>query len=106
MDGCVPFVDGWTDCWTGTGPPGPLRIGGFGRLRSSSMPLATLVPAFAPASTRTLPELEIDLTCEPEIVAVPQAAVRSAAATRSTRSLFIATGITQRATLTDGLDAA
>jgi hypothetical protein len=46
------------------------------------------------------------LTWEPEMVAVPQAAVRSAAATRSTRSLFIAMGITQRASSADGLDAA
>ena len=64
------------------------------------------VAAFAPASTRTVPELEIDLTWEPEMVAVPQAAISSAAATRSARSLFIATGITRRATLTDALDAA
>ena len=101
-DGVVAFVVGDCDCGAGTVPP--LWTGGFGRLRSS--PEATEVPAFAPALTPTVPELEIDLTCVPEIVAVPQAAVRSAAATRSTRNLFIATGITQRATLTDGLHAA
>ena len=75
------------------------------RALDMALDLARL-PAFAPASTRTVPELEIDLTGEPEMVAVPHAAVRSAAATRSARSLFIAIRITQGVTVADGLDAA
>ena len=98
------MVAGWTDCWTGTGPL--FRMIGFGRLRSSSEPAVTLVPAFAPVSTRTLPEFETDLTAEPERVVEPQAAMSSAAATRRTRILFIAMGITHGATFADGLDAA
>jgi hypothetical protein len=81
-------------------------MAGFGRLRSSSEPAVTLAPAFAPASTRRSPGFETDLTEEPEMVVVPQAAMSSAAATRSTRSLFIAIRITHGATLADGLDAA
>jgi hypothetical protein len=106
VDGWAPFVDGWSDCCTGTGPPGPLRIVGFARPRSSAVPAATLVPAFAPASTRTFPEFETDLTGELETVVAPQAAVSSAAATRSPGILFIAMGITHRAPRADGLDAA
>jgi hypothetical protein len=64
------------------------------------------MPAFAPAPTETLPEFEADLTCEPEMVALPQAAVSSATATKSPPNLFIAVGITHGCTSADGLDAA
>jgi hypothetical protein len=84
LDARLSVVAGRIDCCGGTGAP--LPIGGFGRLRSSSVPLATSVAAFAPASTRTVPEFDTDLTGELETVAAPQAAVSSAAATRRTRS--------------------
>jgi hypothetical protein len=73
-------------------------------MTESSALAATSVAAFAPASTRTFSEFDTDLTGELEVVAVPQAAVSSTAATRRTRSLFIAMGITHGATPADGLD--
>jgi hypothetical protein len=61
--------------------------------------------AFGPAFSRTL-AIEVGCALELDCVtAAPQAAVSSADATRSTRSLFIASGITQRVGSADDLDA-
>ena len=80
----------------------PLVIVGLMRLTSDSeSALAPWLALMAPTLVVSRRPAE-----PPELAAVPQAAVSSTAVTRSTRSLFIATGITQRATLTDGLDAA
>lgn len=84
----------------------PLVTGGFGRFVMSDVSESAFVPALAPAFTST-PVNEAG--CAFELVcaaAPPQAAVSSAAAIRSTRSLLIAVGITHRTTAADGLDAA
>jgi hypothetical protein len=62
--------------------------------------------AFGPAFTRT-PAIEAGCVLELDCVAAaPQAAVSRADATRRTCSLLTALGITQRARLANGLDAA
>ena len=106
MMGCDAAGAGTCDCCAGAGALDGLLGIRLAGPRSFSAPLDRSVPALAPASTRTFPELETDLTWEPEIVVAPQAALTSAAKTNRTRSLFIAIRITLRAPRTDGLDAA
>ncbi len=80
----------------------PVLTGGLGRFVMSDGSES----AFAPA-LRLTPANEAGCAFELECVAAPlQAAVSSAAATRSTRSALIAIGTTHRTTAADGLDAA
>jgi hypothetical protein len=81
-----------------------LLTGGFGRFVMSDVFESAFAPAFAPAFT---PTNEAGCALELEwVVAAPQAAVSSAAPTRSIRNLVIALRITHRTPVADGLDAA